>query len=216
MKKRIESTTSGLSRQFEQIGPPLSIVYEDSNLYLTLPDNTFVYELCIIYESGDLKFGKLESRAEVQMTNNDTYQGKFSLLSAAETDTMIALPIFINNKTSDVTIQFKASDEEGTIISQMTQGFTLYMIPKEYELKQAYPNPFNPVNTIGFGLPTETQVSIIIYNLQGREIVSLVNDKMEAGYHSVIWNADSHASGVYFVKMVAGEYINTQKLMLVK
>ena len=53
-------------------------------------------------------------------------------------------------------------------------------------------------------------------NLQGREVSTLISGKMEAGYHSVVWNADAHASGVYFVKMVAGEYISTQKLMLVK
>ena len=55
-----------------------------------------------------------------------------------------------------------------------------------------------------------------IYNLQGREVVSLVNGNMDAGYHSVVWNADSYSSGVYFVKMMAGEYISTQKLMLIK
>jgi len=44
----------------------------------------------------------------------------------------------------------------------------------------------------------------------------LMNGNMDSGYHSVIWDADSHASGVYFVKMVAGDFVNTQKLMLVK
>ena len=52
--------------------------------------------------------------------------------------------------------------------------------------------------------------------MQGREVASLIDGIMDAGYHSVLWNADNHASGVYFVKMVAGECVNTQKLMLVK
>ena len=60
------------------------------------------------------------------------------------------------------------------------------------------------------------EVSISIYNWQGREVVSLVEGNMDAGYHSVVWDANSYASGVYFVKMVAGEFVNTQKLMLVK
>ena len=55
-----------------------------------------------------------------------------------------------------------------------------------------------------------------VYNLQGRVIETLVNGNIEAGYHSVQWNADNYSSGMYFVKMVAGEYIDTQKLMLVK
>ena len=52
--------------------------------------------------------------------------------------------------------------------------------------------------------------------MQGREVVSLINGNIEAGYHSIIWNADSYSSGVYFLKMVAGDFVNTQKLMLVK
>ena len=65
-------------------------------------------------------------------------------------------------------------------------------------------------------LPIETEVSLKVYNLQGRQVISLVSGNMDAGYHSVLWNADANASGVYFVKMVAGSYISTQKLMLVK
>ena len=89
-------------------------------------------------------------------------------------------------------------------------------IPEEFLLKNAYPNPFNPVTTLEFGLPVDGNVSIDVYNLQGRVIATLANGHMGAGYHSVIWNADAHASGVYFVKMMAGGHINTQKLMLVK
>ena len=90
------------------------------------------------------------------------------------------------------------------------------LLPDDFSLDRAYPNPFNPTTTLNFALPIEAQVSITIYNLQGREVVSLINGNMPAGYHSAKWNADRHSSGVYFVKMVAGEYVNTQKLMLVK
>ena len=92
----------------------------------------------------------------------------------------------------------------------------LISLPETFSLDRAYPNPFNPTTTLSFALPIESEVSLTIYNLQGREVISLVDQNMDAGYHSVVWNADAHASGVYFVKMVAGEYISTQKLMLVK
>jgi hypothetical protein len=90
------------------------------------------------------------------------------------------------------------------------------ILPENYSLAAAYPNPFNPTTTINFAIPADTEVSISVYNLQGREVVTLANGSYDAGYHSVIWNADTHSSGVYFVKMVAGSYVNTQKLMLVK
>jgi hypothetical protein len=90
------------------------------------------------------------------------------------------------------------------------------VLPDAFSLNQAYPNPFNPVTTLSFELPIASGVSLQIYNLQGREIATLVDGSMDAGYHSIAWNGDKEASGMYFVKMVAGEYIATQKLMLVK
>ena len=90
------------------------------------------------------------------------------------------------------------------------------IIPDEYTLARAYPNPFNPVTTLSFAIPVDSEVILSVYNLQGRELASLIDGNMEAGYHSVVWNADAYGSGIYFVKMVAGEFVNTQKLMLVK
>ena len=89
-------------------------------------------------------------------------------------------------------------------------------IPEVYSLSQAYPNPFNPVTTLEFGIPLDGNVAINIYNIQGRLVETLTDRHMEAGYHSVVWNADSHSSGTYFVQMLASEYLKTQKIMLVK
>ena len=89
-------------------------------------------------------------------------------------------------------------------------------VPAVYSLSTAYPNPFNPVTTLSFAIPIDSEVSLSVYNLQGREVSTLIDANMDAGYHSVVWDANSYASGVYFVKMVAGEFVNTQKLMLVK
>ena len=90
------------------------------------------------------------------------------------------------------------------------------IMPKTISLENAYPNPFNPVTTLNFSLPESQDVMIQIYNLQGRVVETLIDGAVEAGYHTATWNADYHASGVYFVKMMAGEFISTQKLMLIK
>ena len=89
-------------------------------------------------------------------------------------------------------------------------------LPNEFSLDRAYPNPFNPTTTLSFAIPVDSEVSLSIYNLQGREVSTLISGYMDAGYHSAVWNAGSYSSGVYFVKMVAGEYLSTQKLVLVK
>jgi hypothetical protein len=98
------------------------------------------------------------------------------------------------------------------------------LIPDEYMLSQGYPNPFNPATKIDFAIPYDSDVLIQIYDIQGREVVSLLDDNIDAGYHSIVWNASSYSSGMYFVKMLAlseadggpSKYLETQKLMLVK
>ena len=89
-------------------------------------------------------------------------------------------------------------------------------IPDNYSISSIYPNPFNPITNITYGIPEYTNVQIIIFDLSGKRVESLINEFQSPGYHSINWNADNHPSGVYFVKMIAGEYVNTQKLMLVK
>ena len=99
------------------------------------------------------------------------------------------------------------------LASSLTEAIAL---PEAFSLDRAYPNPFNPVTTLSFAIPINAEVSLSIYNLQGREVSTLIDGNMDAGYHSVVWNADTYSSGVYFVKMVAGDFVSTQKLMLVK
>jgi len=90
------------------------------------------------------------------------------------------------------------------------------LISEDFNLHSIYPNPFNPVTNIIYGLPEHVNVQILVYDLSGKQVATLINHFQTPGYHSVSWNADNHPSGVYFVKIVAGDYINTQKLMLVK
>lgn len=90
------------------------------------------------------------------------------------------------------------------------------LIPEDFNIHNIYPNPFNPITNIIYGIPEYTNVQIIVYDLSGKQIETLVNQFQTPGYHSVDWNADNHPSGVYFVKMVADDYVNTQKLMLIK
>ena len=74
----------------------------------------------------------------------------------------------------------------------------------------------NNSGLINYALPEDSRVSLSIYDLQGRVGAELVNDMKTAGYHSLTWNASSHPSGIYFVKMQADKHVSTQKLMLVK
>ena len=69
---------------------------------------------------------------------------------------------------------------------------------------------------VKYGLPSDTQISLNIYNVEGRRITTLIKGIRTAGNHSVEWNDDGYPSGIYFVKLDAGEFTQIQKLMLVK
>ncbi|MBZ0203554.1 MAG: T9SS type A sorting domain-containing protein [Ignavibacteria bacterium] len=89
-------------------------------------------------------------------------------------------------------------------------------IPKSYSLSQNFPNPFNPSTVIRFDIIKATEVKISVYDITGKEIARLVQQKLNAGKYSVDFDAAGLATGVYFYSIIAGEYVQTKKMMLVK
>jgi hypothetical protein len=90
------------------------------------------------------------------------------------------------------------------------------IVLKTFSMQQNYPNPFNPKTTISFSLPSRGHVSVKIFDLLGKEISTLLDDIRDPGDHSVDWDASSFASGVYFYRMQAGNFVQTKKMVLLK
>lgn len=90
------------------------------------------------------------------------------------------------------------------------------VLPKEYALNQNYPNPFNGKTVIVFDIVEAQEVKLSVYDILGREILTLVNNKLNAGRYKAIWSADNFASGIYFYSIKAGNYTATRKMILVK
>jgi photosystem II stability/assembly factor-like uncharacterized protein len=86
----------------------------------------------------------------------------------------------------------------------------------EYKLEQNYPNPFNPTTVINYSIPKERFVTIKVYDILGREIKTLVNEEKIAGNYSVQFNGSNLASGIYYYRMQAGDFVQTKKLVLLK
>jgi sugar lactone lactonase YvrE/fibronectin type 3 domain-containing protein len=86
----------------------------------------------------------------------------------------------------------------------------------KYELGQNYPNPFNPTTTIEYAMPQAGVVTLKVYDVLGREVTTLVNERKAAGNYAVPFNGSGLASGVYFYKLTAGNFTATKKLLLVK
>ena len=121
------------------------------------------------------------------------------------------------------TIEFKdiiLADSNGKGVDVQAQtydiSFSAGLLPVKTELTDSYPNPFNPTTSINYGLQKDGYVEIMVYDASGRLVEELVNQNQTAGYHSITWNASNQASGMYFAKMVAGDVVQTQKLVLLK
>ncbi|MCX6135817.1 MAG: T9SS type A sorting domain-containing protein [Ignavibacteriales bacterium] len=91
-----------------------------------------------------------------------------------------------------------------------------WSVPMMYELSQNYPNPFNPSTTIQFTIPAKDVVTLKIFNVLGQEVMTLLNEKMDAGKHSVRFDASKLVSGVYLYQVTAGKYAETKKMVLLK
>ena len=90
-------------------------------------------------------------------------------------------------------------------------------LPERFTLEKNYPNPFVNSTQIGYSLPASEMVILEIYDVLGRRITTLVNHHQEAGYYSVDWNPDTSLSnGVYFYRLSAGGFVQTNKMILVR
>ena len=93
--------------------------------------------------------------------------------------------------------------------------------PVMYGLQGSYPNPFNPSTTINYSVETEGLTSLIVYDMMGREIKSLVSGYLTPNHYSVVWNGKDNAdrqvpSGIYLYRLTSGEFTDMKKVMLMK
>ena len=89
-------------------------------------------------------------------------------------------------------------------------------IPTEYKLYNAYPNPFNPKTKIKLDLPQNGFIKLVVYDVMGREIETLVNQQMNAGTYIIDFNASNLASGIYYYRIVASDFVAVKKMVLLK
>jgi len=125
--------------------------------------------------------------------------------SISDSDTMLI------NITSGPRIIYELRSQLVTGISDNPSA-----APEGYSLLQNYPNPFNPNTTIKFSLSKATHIILSIYNSLGKEVAELISKDMSAGFYTTEWNASGFASGVYYYRIVADNFIRTMKLILLK
>ncbi len=89
-------------------------------------------------------------------------------------------------------------------------------LPTRYELEQNYPNPFNPITVFSYQLPVASDVRLSVYDILGREVAMVVNEKKDAGVHEVKFDGSNLSSGVYFYRLKAGDFVQSKKLVFLK
>ncbi len=155
----------------------------------------------------------LPSENTTVTVNVDVRAGKVDTLGYEVGDEVAAEivlggPYWCNPPVVDLVIVFIDQDDN----VEETDG-----LPTKYALHQNYPNPFNPTTSIKFDLVEAQNVKLSIYNVMGQEVAQLVNQRMEAGYHAVSFDARALASGVYFYRIEAGDtFMDLKRMVLVK
>jgi hypothetical protein len=92
-------------------------------------------------------------------------------------------------------------------------------LPSEYSLSNNYPNPFNPSTTLSFSLPEESDLKVEVFDITGRKVTTLADEKKKAGDYSILWNADKYPSGIYLCRFRAygsRHFEKTIKMVLLK
>ncbi len=117
--------------------------------------------------------------------------------------------IWSGNKSSNVWVARTLHDNIQAVETQI-------LLPTDLALHPAYPNPFNPNTTISFDLAREMDVSVTAYDILGNEVTTLVSGRMPAGTHDIAFDGAGLPSGIYFCRLEAGTFSQTQKLMLLK
>ena len=167
---------------------------------------------------NDLIFLTFPETGELELTI--TYSDLATLMQTAG----------VNNVTGNWTVAVQDSEYtvlpssgEWTLTLDVSSLSTVdgLQVPDNFALHQNYPNPFNPVTTLHYDLPEQSLVSIMIYDILGREIIELVHNVQDAGFKSIQWDATNDAgnpvnAGVYIYQIHAGNFVQIRKMVLVK
>ena len=117
---------------------------------------------------------------------------------------------------SRIDYRLKFMNQDGSFRFSPSVEVQFGSIPATYSLAQNYPNPFNPTTVISFQLPVTSRTTLRIYDVLGREVVTLVDEVRPAGTYTLRWDAAQNSSGIYFYRLQAGNFTATKKLVLLK
>jgi hypothetical protein len=175
-------------------------------------DDPGTYKLLINYQNwgedqdGQVTVGSVSSPvtfvAEADSVGLSVLSDGFDLTTGDNTITLTA---------GNILVDYIQLNKE-TVISAVSEN----KLPLVYQIDQNYPNPFNPTTNIHFVLAQASNVKLTVYNLLGQEVVTLVNNPLRAGAHTIQFDAGQLASGIYFYRLEAGDFVTQKRMVLLK
>ncbi|MBZ0178603.1 MAG: T9SS type A sorting domain-containing protein [Melioribacteraceae bacterium] len=152
--------------------------------------------------------------------------GPFTIEPGESKELVIAVIIALGNNNIDSITELRKTADK-VIDFYFTENYSVKddeIIPIPFELKQNYPNPFNPTTTIEYTIPEvggenlhpQQSVKLIVYDILGREVATLVNEQQKMGRYKVVFNASKLSSGVYLYRLTSGDYSEVKKMILLR
>ncbi len=172
----------------------------DKDVIVTGGNNT-TGEVVIYENDGDENFSK---------NIIDNSAGNRQRVYVVDIDTDDDLDLFVTNILPFEVIFYRNDGLAGI------ENESLFIAPDKYSLEQNYPNPFNPSTTIEFSLPKSEHTTLKVFNILGKEVTILVSKKLNSGNHTYQFDGSDFASGIYYYQLVAGDYREVKKMILLK
>ena len=217
-----QETFGEIIEETSLIGQPLSFLLEGDNLNILLSDTITAGQIQFSYEikSSPIDFiSQVNKNGEFFMNRHFPEKG-YSICEFARAGELQEDTIKVNIKEpSKVRVAYRLNSRNINNVQRGSIDIDYLPLPNSVALHPPYPNPFNPLTTISFDIPDlniPNSVALMIFDIKGRQIETLVNGTILPGSYSMQWDASDYASGVYFSRLVYGTYVKTQKIILLK
>lgn len=190
-----------------------------SNWFYQYSTNANLHSIEFLNENtGYIAGGNLSNSKTLRTTDGGNSWMELATISSGYLNSVFFPSVNIGYVVGDNGTVLKTTDGGGLPISI---EFSSINIPIDYALSQNYPNPFNPQTKIKFAVPSNVKgqtsnVKLVIYDLLGREVVTLVNEELKPGTYEADWDASNYSSGVYFYKIISNDFVETKKMVLMK
>ena len=160
---------------------------------------------------------------EIRVVNRNDAEGLLTIMAEKYDFERLPIQIVFNSRKPTIEVEMSMRSINTDLIEDFraNKSLTIANIPDEYALFYNYPNPFNPSTMIEYALPQDSKVHLVIYDILGRHVKTLVRQTQAPGYKSVRWNGRNDmgqqvSAGMYFYRIQAGSFSKVQKMVLLK